>query len=327
MAHPMKPIRSGLLLFALLAGCGREGSAASPATLPAPNPLPAHVTTLLEARQAFATTLKQKETTGFPADPPPPNLFREVKYDSAVGKLDAYVSPNPGDGKKHPAIIWIIGGFSNSISDIAWTPAPPENDQSASAFRQAGIIMMYPSLRGGNVNPGYKEAFYGEVDDVLAAANYLSKLDYVDQNRIYLGGHSTGGTLVLLAAECSNRFRAVFSFGPVNNVANYGADVLPFDVANATEVALRSPGGWLPFIQNPVYVFEGAAQPSNAASLQIMKQQNHNPLIQFHLIAGANHRSILAPVTPLIAAKIVHDDSPKSAITFTDAELNALFDK
>ena len=66
--------------------------------------------------------------------------------------------------------------------------------------------MMFPSLRGGNDNPGNKEGFLGEVDDVLAAADFLSKQEFVDPNRIYLGGHSTGGTLVLLVAACSNKF-------------------------------------------------------------------------------------------------------------------------
>ncbi len=37
--------------------------------------------------------------------------------------------------------------------------------------------MMYPSLRGGNKNPGYIETFLGEVDDVIAAARYLAQLD------------------------------------------------------------------------------------------------------------------------------------------------------
>lgn len=56
--------------------------------------------------------------------------------------------------------------------------------------------MMFPSLRGGNDNPGVKEGFLAEVDDVLAAADFLGKQNYVDPGRIYLGGHSTGGTLV-----------------------------------------------------------------------------------------------------------------------------------
>jgi dienelactone hydrolase len=53
-------------------------------------------------------------------------------------------------------------------------------------------------LRGGNDNPGTKEAFLGEVDDILAAALYLARQESVDSNGIFLGGHGTGGTLVLL---------------------------------------------------------------------------------------------------------------------------------
>lgn len=47
---------------------------------------------------------------------------------------------------------------------------------------------------------------------------HLAHQPYVDPNRIYLGGHSTGGTLALMTAEASDRFRAVFAFGPVSDV-------------------------------------------------------------------------------------------------------------
>jgi len=36
---------------------------------------------------------------------------------------------------------------------------------------------------------------------------------YVDSNRIYLVGHSTGGTKALLLSEYSKGFRAVFAIG------------------------------------------------------------------------------------------------------------------
>jgi acetyl esterase/lipase len=112
--------------------------------------------------------------------------------------------------------------------------------------------MMFPSLRGGNDNPGTEEGFLGEVDDVLAAADFLGKQAFVDAKRIYLGGHSTGGTLVLLVAECSDRFRAVFSFGPADNVAGYGPEYLPFDSSNPREIELRSPGRWLASIKGNI---------------------------------------------------------------------------
>jgi alpha/beta superfamily hydrolase len=47
--------------------------------------------------------------------------------------------------------------------------------KSARAFREAGIVLMLPSLRGGNGNPGHRELMFGDVDDVLAAIDYTSK--------------------------------------------------------------------------------------------------------------------------------------------------------
>lgn len=55
-------------------------------------------------------------------------------------------------------------------------------------------MMMFPSQRGGNDNPGKREGFLGEADDILAATDHLEKLPHVDPDQIYLGGHSTGGT-------------------------------------------------------------------------------------------------------------------------------------
>jgi dipeptidyl aminopeptidase/acylaminoacyl peptidase len=254
---------------------------------------------------------------------PPGQLFRTVHYDSPAGKLAAYLSTSPSDGKKHPAIVWIFGGFDNCIGDTAWRKGPPANDQSASAYREAGIIMMYPSLRGGNDNPGFKEGFFGEVDDVLAAADYLAKQDFVDPKRIYLGGHSTGGTLALLAAESSGRFRAVFSFGPVDDVTGYGPQNRPFDISDRREVELRAPIRYLGAIQSPVFVFEGT--DGNLASLQALSRSCRNPLVHFYHVTGQTHFSILGRVNGLIAGKVVRDDGPTRNLTFTEAEVNNLF--
>ncbi len=279
---------------------------------------------LAEARRGFQTRLIRQDAGKEPVTKPPVDLFRIVHYTSPAGSLAAYLSPRPHDGKKHPAIIWRFGGFENGIDETAWDPAPPDNDQSASAFRKAGILMMYPSLRGGNSNPGYKEGFFGEVDDVLAAADYLAKQDFVDPKRIYLGGHSTGGTLVLLTAECSSRFRAVFAFGPVADVRGYGTENLPFDISDKKEVILRAPLLWLHGIQDPTFVFEGTEQ-GNLRSLQIMANASQNPTIHFYPVQGATHFTILAPATKIIAEKILHDTGPTCNITFSENQLNHLF--
>ena len=207
-----------------------------------------------------------------------------------------------------------------------WAEAPASNDQTAAAYRKAGIVMMFPSMRGGNDNPGVKEGFLGEVDDVLAAADFLANQHYVDPGRIYLGGHSTGGTLVLLVAECSDRFRAVFSFGPVDDVGRYGPEYLPFDTSNPRELELRSPGRWLASIRAPTFVFEGTVQ-GNIDSLQAMARSSTNPKAHFLAVRRANHFDILAPTNRLIADKILRDNAPTCNLTFTAEELSQPFAK
>ncbi len=275
--------------------------------------------TLAEARKGWTTQPQMIAEEKTPLPNPPGNLFLKGTYNSPIGKLAAYLSPNPNDGKKHPLIIWITGGDCNSIDDGCWTEGPPNNEQSASAYRKAGLLMMFPSLRGGNQNPGRKEGFYGEVDDVIAAAEYIAKIPYVDPNRIYLGGHSTGGTMVLLASELSNKFRAVFSFGPADDVRGYPAEYIPFNTRIENEWKLRSPGYWLHSIQSPTFVLEGT--DGNRDSLLKMKKENSNPNAHFFLVEGASHFSILGPINNFLAKKIMQDTGPRCNIQITDAEL------
>ena len=145
--------------------------------------------TFSEARGAFETKLTTQTTNDYDIPAPPQGVFDLIHYESNVGDLAAYISSDPKDGQKHPLIIWIIGGWGNSISALPWSYPDWDNDQTASAFREAGILMMYPSFRGGNGNPGYQETMYGEIDDIVSAYEYAVSLPYVDPDRVYLGGH------------------------------------------------------------------------------------------------------------------------------------------
>ena len=249
--------------------------------------------------------IREGESYG-PPDEPVGDEIELVQYDSPAGKLAAYVTADPGDGKKHPAIVWITGGDSNTIGDV-WSERDRDNDQSASAFRKAGVVTLWPSLRGGNDNPGKREGFYGEVDDVLAATDYVAKLPYVDSSQIYLGGHSTGGTLVLLVAACSDRYRAVFSLGPVADARQYGGDMVYCDPDDETEMVLRSPVYWTQCIKTPTYVFEGAVNGNWDGGIEIMDEQNGNLNVQFFNIQGQDHFSVIAPLAELLAAQILED--------------------
>jgi pimeloyl-ACP methyl ester carboxylesterase len=279
---------------------------------------------LSQARSVFKTQISFSGADRGAAPTPPAAVFRKINYPSAVGPLAAYLTLDPQDGSRHPAIIWLTGGDCNSIGDV-WSPSPRDNDQTAAAYRNAGILMMFPSLRGGNNNPGRHEGFYGEVDDVLAAYDYLSRQPYVDPTHIYLGGHSTGGTLALLTAELRNPFRAVFAFGPVGDVSGYGASLLPVDFSKTDqrERTLRSPGYWLASAGGVVFVIEGTGTPSNISALNAMQRMSHNGALHFISVAGASHFSVLAPSNEVIARKILNDLPSHRQFEMTEAELQS----
>lgn len=259
--------------------------------------------TLVDARTGFQTNIVDAGDRFGPPDRPDGKVFELIHYKSPVGDLAAYVTPDPGDGQKHPAIVWITGGDNNSIDDV-WSPRSRSNDQSASAFRRAGIVMMFPSQRGGNDNPGVREGFLGEVDDILAATDHLAQLPYVDKDQIYLGGHSTGGTLAMLVGECSSRYRAVFALGPVAAAAQYGGDCVYCDPNDEREMDLRSPIYWMHCVESPMYVIEGE-EGNWEGAIEFMAEDNSNPMIKFFRIRGHDHFSVIAPVAEKLAAQIV----------------------
>jgi len=274
------------------------------------------------ARLGFQTAIQIKDANPAPLPNPPAELFIRSDYQGAKKNwLPAFITPDPHDGQRHAAIIWLTGGDSNSLGDF-WTPGPDSNDQSVRAFRDAGIVMYFPTLRGGNGDANGKELFLGEVDDVLAAAAQLAKSDYVDPKRIYLGGHSTGGTLALLVAEIQNPFKAVFAFGPVDQIDRYPPSLFPVPISDygERELKLRSPIHWLTGIRNPAYLIEGMSGSNNSAALDAMCEPPLNPMLHCVRVQHADHFSVLHKVNQRLAAKILIDNVV--ALSLTDEEFN-----
>lgn len=274
--------------------------------------------TLLEARAKHETTLTRRDRQPEPLPEPDSPLFARVTYPSPVGDLAAWVSKPTRKGKS-PAILWITGGFPpGGIDASAWHPSPRENDQSAKAYRLAGVVTMYPTTRGTFGNPGVQEGFYGEVDDVLAAYAYLAARDDVDPKRIFLGGHSTGGTLALLVAATGHPFAGVIAFGPVDDPIGYGAARMPFDPNDANEVRLRAPIRHLAAIRCPTIVIEG--ENGNHGSLEALKRASKNERLRFVTLPGADHFEILAPINDVLAKRIAQGPGAEAL----DAPVDAL---
>ena len=281
--------------------------------------------TLVKGRKTHETKLVKKEREEEKLPEPPPSLFRVVEYESPAGKLAAYLSVKGESDEKRPAIIWITGGFpAGGGGSYLWERPDFANDQSAQAFRNAGMVMMYPTFRGANGNPGLQESFYGEVDDALAALEYLKTVDYVDPKRIYLGGHSTGGTMALLIAASTDQFAAVFSFGPTSDPADYGADSLTYDPTDVTEAWLRAPINYLDEIRSETYVIEGIS--GNSSSLRALRAADEDSKIVFSTVKNANHFDVLYPINRAFARAIVDGESGKP-LGFTSERIQKVFDE
>jgi dipeptidyl aminopeptidase/acylaminoacyl peptidase len=277
---------------------------------------------LADARRGHDAGVVARSETGDAPATPPAATFNLIRYPAPPGELAAYLTPPPKGSAKHPAIVWITGGDSASLGDV-WTEQDPKNDQSASAFRKAGIVLMVISLRGGNDNPGEREGLYGEIDDVKAAGNYLAAQPYVDPARIYLGGHSTGASLVLLTQAATTQFRAAFAFGPIATpVRNYMA-ALGVQVRTQEDLGRRAPVRFLDGIANPTFVIEG--EDGNAKAFAALRAATTNANLRFHLVPRATHFTVLGPVSAIIAKQILKDTGPAAAITLNDADMAAPF--
>ena len=215
-----------------------------------------------EARQSFRTQLlwygpAAQVTKGVTIPP----TVEEIPYTSGEWKLKAYVDRAPADGGKRPAVLFLHGGYAFDGSD----PIMPQ------PFRDAGFIVMIPVLRGENGLRGCFSLMYDEVDDVLSAAQTLAALPYVDSERLFVAGHEAGGTLALLAAMTSDRFRAAASCSAwCDQYANHRQypGLAPLDPANVREFQMRSPVAYAGSFKCPARLYYGSEEASIAGTTQ-----------------------------------------------------------
>lgn len=147
-------------------------------------------TTYVEEWRSFKTDLVRKEKSFQKGDDltKSKNGIVPVVYRSDGMKLRALLVKGPLEkGKRKPALVYLHGGFALSYGQM----------ERVKLFTDAGFVVLAPSWRGENGNPGYFEAFFGEVRDAKAAIRWISKQDYVDPDRIYAFGWSVGGGIAL----------------------------------------------------------------------------------------------------------------------------------
>lgn len=208
-----------------------------------------------EVRKHFRTKLvREGPSPQVELMPKPPEGVEAIEYPSGKLRLKAWIGGHQQRGRKLPAVLFLHGGFAFGQAD--WEMALP--------YWTSGFVVMVPMLRGENGLPGTFTFFYDEVSDVLAAADYLSRQPSVDPTRIYLAGHSAGGTLALLGAEATGRFRAVASFdgSPDQQLLYNGSASKPgahqeivFDPKQLRELQVRSPLAYVNSLKSPARLY------------------------------------------------------------------------
>ena len=223
-------------------------------------------------RRKFRTDLLNKGPAPDKFEPlvAPPGA-EQIFYRSGYGgelELVAWVNTYERTRKPRPAVLFLHGG--NAIGQGHWMLMKPYID--------AGYVVMIPSMRGENGQKGNFSGFYDEVDDVLAASDRLRHLPGVDEHRMFLAGHSIGGTLAMLTAMSTRRFRAA---APISGNPDafaffnrYPQDIR-FNDKNPREFQMRSPVCYAHSFKCPLAVMHGSEEVHFVTRLGLLSKRAH----------------------------------------------------
>lgn len=242
------------------------------------------------ARRNFSTKLIRLGPS--PEQSPPlgePKGARKVVYPGGPdGSLNliAWVSHYEPTTTLKPAVLFLHGG--NATGDGHWDLVMP--------YAEAGFVVMLPSFRGENGQAGYYSGFYDETSDALAAANYLENLPGVDRNRLFLAGHSNGGTLALLSAMTRPFKAAVPISAGVSAWRYFGRydKEIRFDISDPREFIMRSSVCFGSSLKCPTLLLRGSDERPYDASHQLLidRARSVGVAIEAKLMPG-NHNGVV----------------------------------
>jgi acetyl esterase/lipase len=227
---------------------------------------------------------------------PSPQTFREIKPPPGVEPVSYpsgplllkgwYVRPAGADSERRPGVVYLHGGFAFGAEDI----------DEARPFLDAGVAVLFATLRGENGNPGSFELMYGEVDDAAAAVQWLAARPEVDRSRVFAFGHSVGGGVAaLLSLVPDLPLSSSGSAGGLYHEAFFTSwkSLAPFDVNDPRERRMRSLLPHLASMERPHYAYVG--KEDGQARLVPLAEQTAIRLsspLNTRLVDGDHHSSL-----------------------------------
>ena len=174
---------------------------------------------------------------------------RLVEFPSGKVRLKAYLWKPAGPGP-FPAVLFNHGSGGSDADHTAGMPITQAADVLAPFFLKRGYAFLHAFRRGhgpsGSQAPFLQDVLHREeeskgndarqhlqfvlltteqLDDVMAALEFLRTVPGVDGGRIAIVGHSFGGNLTLLAAERDKTIRAAVTFAAAANSWDISAEL------------------------------------------------------------------------------------------------------
>ncbi len=209
--------------------------------------------------------------------------IEQVRYPSGSLQLQAWIAKPSTTSERSPALVFLHGGFAFGMGDL----------ESCQPAIDRGFVVMAPSLRGENGNPGNFELFMGEVDDARAAVKWLAKQDYVDPDRIYVFGHSVGGGVSAVLSLLDDV--------PIQHCGSSGglyppdvfwgwADILPFNNTQEERMA-RLLLGNIQHMQRPHYAYLGSSDTFGDSKIAAEQEVPDQSKLTIEMVPGDHFSS------------------------------------
>ena len=222
--------------------------------------------------------------------------------------------------EQQPGVLLLHSGFALTDEHLAW----------AVPFVEAGFVVMLPTWRGENGNPGDFQLLAGEVDDAKAAGRFLATQPDVDVDHLYLFGHAEGGALAaLLALDPDVPFRRIAASSGVTTAAMFlrwqreDPHKVPFDVGSVVELHLRALLPNAGELLQPLLLYVGDDDALGARDARLVAERAP-ALVEVVTVAGdqttsvepALQRFLALVLTDLGAAPIAASSRPAGASRF-----------
>jgi dipeptidyl aminopeptidase/acylaminoacyl peptidase len=174
---------------------------------------------------------------------------KDLNFKSPGGAIHGYavMPPNAVAGKRYPTILWIHGGPNGQDDDSLAGGQYTRHLLAAGGYVVVGVNYRGSSGRGSAfaktilADWGHKE-----VEDILAAADYVVAIGLADPKHLGIGGWSYGGILTDYTIATDGRFKVAFSgAGSANQLSMYGSDQYILQYNNEIGPPWKSESLWL----------------------------------------------------------------------------------